>query len=467
LPEIELRSLNAILKTAKTKASPHCESAICMNTTNISNLSAREILDSRGNPTIEVSVQLEDGSRGRSAIPSGASTGSREAHELRDGDSGRFGGKGVLKVVANVCEIIGPRVRGLDAAAQEQLDRALIDLDGTENKSRLGANAILGVSVAAAHAAAASRGLPLYRYLALDAHLLPVPMMNILNGGRHAESGVDFQEYMVVPVGAQNFAEALRMGAEVFHALAAVLKARGYTTTVGDEGGFAPSLRSNEEPIELILEGIVKAGYRAGEDAWIALDPAASEFYQNGKYVFSRSDGKSRDADAMTRLYDDWIGRYPIISLEDGLAEDDWTGWELHTRELGHRVQIVGDDIFVTNPMIIRRAITQQVANSVLIKLNQIGTITETLEAMRVAREGGYTCVISHRSGETEDTTIADFAVATGAGQIKTGSACRGERVAKYNRLLEIAEDLGEKAVYAGYQSFPRANRADVGGRAG
>jgi enolase len=438
-----------------------------MNTTSISNLSAREILDSRGNPTIEVSMQLQDGSRGRAAIPSGASTGSREAHELRDGDSHRFGGKGVLNAVANVREIIGPRVRGLDAAAQEQLDRTLIDLDGTENKSRLGANAILGVSVAAAHAAAASRGLPLYRYLALDAHLLPVPMMNILNGGRHAESGVDFQEYMVVPVGAQSFAEALRMGAEVFHALAAVLKTRGYSTTVGDEGGFAPSLRSNEEPIELILEGIVKAGYRPGEDAWISLDPAASEFYENGKYVFSRSDGKSRDAEAMTRLYADWISRYPIISLEDGLAEDDWAGWELHTLELGHRVQIVGDDIFVTNPAIIRRAIAQHVANSVLIKLNQIGTVTETRAAMRVARDGGYTCVISHRSGETEDTTIADFAVATGAGQIKTGSACRGERVAKYNRLLEIAEDLGEKAVYAGYQSFPRANRAEVGGRAG
>ncbi len=424
--------------------------------TAIAAVHAREILDSRGNPTVEVEVRLQDRSLGCAAIPSGASTGAHEACELRDGDSRRYGGKGVLKAVANVCEIIGPRVRGLDAAAQADLDRALIDLDGTENKSRLGANAILGVSLAAAHAAAASRGLPLYRYLAPDAHLLPVPMLNILNGGRHAESGVDFQEYMIVPVGAPNFAEALRMGAEIFHTLAAVLKALGYPTTVGDEGGFAPSLRTNEEPLELILEAIVKAGYRPGEDAWIALDPASSEFYENGKYVFARSDGKSRDAEAMTKLYSDWISRYPIISIEDGLAEDDWAGWEQLTREIGSRVQLVGDDIFVTNPAIIRRAIAKHVANSVLIKLNQIGTLTETLEAIRVAREAGYTCVISHRSGETTDTTIADFAVATAAGQIKTGSASRGERVAKYNRLLKIAEELGAKAAYAGYGSFPR-----------
>jgi len=424
--------------------------------TAIAAVHAREILDSRGNPTVEVEVRLQDGSLGLTAIPSGASTGSHEACELRDGDSRRYGGKGVLKAVANVCEIIGPRVRGLDATAQADLDRALIDLDGTENKSRLGANAILGVSLAAAHAAAASRGLPLYRYLAPDSHLLPVPMLNILNGGKHAESGVDFQEFMIVPVGAPNFAEALRMGAEIFHALATVLKALGFSTTVGDEGGFAPSLRTNEEPLELIQEAIVKAGYRPGEDAWIALDPAASEFYKNGKYVFARSGGKSRDADAMTKLYSDWISRYPIISLEDGLAEDDWAGWEQLTRELGSRVQLVGDDNFVTNPAIIRRAIARHVANSALIKLNQIGTLTETLEAMRVAREAGYTCVISHRSGETTDTTIADFAVATAAGQIKTGSACRGERVAKYNRLLKIAEELGAKGAYAGYGSFPR-----------
>ncbi|MGB8413706.1 MAG: phosphopyruvate hydratase [Candidatus Binatus sp.] len=424
--------------------------------TAIATVHAREILDSRGNPTVAVEVRLHDGSLGGAAVPSGASTGSHEACELRDGDSRRYGGKGVLKAVANVRDIIAPKIRGLDAAAQAALDRALIDLDGTENKSRLGANAILGVSLAAAHAAAASRGLPLYRYLAPDAHLLPVPMLNILNGGRHAESGVDFQEYMIVPVGAPSFAEALRMGAEIFHALAAVLKTRGFSTTVGDEGGFAPRLRSNEEPLELILEAMVKAGYRPGEDAWIALDPASSEFYENGKYVFARSDGKSRDAEAMTRLYSDWVSRYPIISLEDGLAEDDWAGWELLTREIGDRVQLVGDDIFVTNPVMIRRAIAQHVANSVLIKLNQIGTLTETLDAMRVARDARYTCVISHRSGETTDTTIADFAVATAAGQIKTGSACRGERVAKYNRLLKIAEDLGAKAAYAGYGSFPR-----------
>jgi enolase len=427
-----------------------------MNESTIDNVTAREILDSRGNPTIQVSVRLHGGAIGRAAIPSGASTGSREAHELRDGDSRRYGGKGVLKAIANVHEIITPHVRGLDAAAQADLDRVLIDLDGTEDKSRLGANAILGVSLAAAHAAASARGLPLYCYLAPDADLLPVPMMNILNGGRHAESGVDFQEYMVVPAGAANFPEALRMASEIFHALAAVLKSRGYSTTVGDEGGFAPRLGSNEEPIELILEAIVKANYRPGEDAWIALDPAASEFYENGKYVFARSDGKSRDAEAMTQLFSDWISRYPIISLEDGLAEDDWAGWELQTRELGHRVQIVGDDIFVTNPSIIRRAIAQHVANSVLIKLNQIGTVTETLEAMRVARDAGYTCVISHRSGETEDTTIADFAVATGAGQIKTGSVCRGERIAKYNRLLAISEELRTKARYAGVNAFAR-----------
>ena len=427
-----------------------------MSETTIDEVAAREILDSRGNPTIEVSMRLHDGSHGRAAIPSGASTGSREACELRDGDPRRYGGKGVLKAVTNVREIIAPRVRGLDAAAQADLDRALIDLDGTENKSLLGANAILGVSLAAAHASAASRGLPLYRYLATDAHLLPVPMKNILNGGRHAESGVDFQEYMVVPAGAPSFAEALRMGAEVFHALAAVLKVRGLSTTVGDEGGFAPRLRSNEEPIELILEAIVKAGYHPGEDAWIALDPAASEFHENGKYVFARSDGKSRDAEAMTQLYSDWIGRYPIISLEDGLAEDDWAGWELHTRELGKRVQIVGDDIFVTNPAIIRRAIAQHVANSVLIKLNQIGTLTETLDAIQLSRAAGYTCVISHRSGETEDTTIADLAVATAVGQIKTGSASRGERIAKYNRLMRIEGELGSSARYAGPGVFTR-----------
>ena len=419
-------------------------------------LNAWEILDSRGNPTIEVEVRLQDGSAGRAAVPSGASTGSREAHELRDGDPHRYGGKGVLTAVANVTKLIAPRVRGMDALQQEGLDRVLIDLDGTPDKSRLGANAILGVSLAVAHAAAASRKLPLYRHLSPDAALLPVPMMNILNGGRHAESGVDFQEFMIVPAGAPTFAEALRMGAEVFHALASVLKAKGHSTSVGDEGGFAPSLRSNEEPVELILEAIAKAGYRAGQDAFIALDPAASEFYENGRYVFSRSDGKARSAEEMTQIYSDWIDRYPIISLEDGLAENDWDGWKLHTAQLGKRVQLVGDDIFVTNPQIIQRGIAEHVANSVLIKLNQIGTVTETLEAIRIARKAGYTCVISHRSGETEDTTIADFAVATGVGQIKTGSACRGERVAKYNRLVKIESELGAKAHYAGMEAFSR-----------
>jgi enolase len=427
-----------------------------MKNTAIAGVNAWEILDSRGNPTIEVEVSLKDGSVGRAGIPSGASTGSREAHELRDNDPHRYGGKGVRKAVDNVLDIIAPKVRGLDASAQSDLDQVLIDLDGTASKSRLGANAILGVSVAAAHAAAASRRLPLYSYLAPDADLLPVPMMNILNGGRHAESGVDFQEYMVVPAGAPSFSEALRVGSEVFHALAGVLKSHGHSTTVGDEGGFAPGLRSNEEPIDLILEAIEKAGYQAGVDAWIALDPAASEFYQDGKYVFARSDRQTRDAEAMVRLYEDWLRRFPIISLEDGLAEDDWPGWKLLTRELGQRTQLVGDDIFVTNPAIIRQGINEQVANSVLIKLNQIGTITETLDAIRTAREANYISVISHRSGETEDTTIADFAVATGVGQIKTGSACRGERIAKYNRLLKIEAQLGTKARYAGRAAFAR-----------
>ena len=427
-----------------------------MSETSIAAITAREILDSRGNPTIEVGVALHDGSRGVAAVPSGASTGSHEAHELRDGDPRRYGGKGVLKAVANVNSVIAPKLRGMDAGAQAEIDRTLIELDGSPNKSHLGANAILGVSLAAAHAAAAARKLPLFRYLAADANLLPTPMMNILNGGRHAESGVDFQEFMVVPAGTSKFAEALRMGTEIFHALAAVLKARGYSTTVGDEGGFAPSLRNNEEPLELISEAIVKAGYQPGRDAWIALDPATSEIYADGKYVFARSGGQTRDAEGMIRLYSEWAGRYPIISLEDGLAEDDWAGWEMLTAELGGRLQLVGDDIFVTNPAIIRRAIARQVGNSVLIKLNQIGTLSETLEAMRLARDAHYSCVISHRSGETADTTIADLAVATGAGQIKTGSACRGERIAKYNRLLAIEAELGARARFAGRGAFAR-----------
>jgi enolase len=424
--------------------------------TAITRVHAREILDSRGNPTVEVEVSLDDGSVGLAAVPSGASTGSHEACELRDANPARYGGKGVRKAVSNVNDLIAPKIKGLDAAAQSELDSLLINLDGTENKARLGANALLGVSLAAARAAAASRKVPLYRYLSQDAKLLPVPMMNILNGGHHADSSVDFQEFMVVPAGTANFAEALRMGAEVFHALAAVLKQRGLATGVGDEGGFAPNLGSNEEPVELILEAITRAGYSPGRDAFIALDPASSEFYDKGRYVFARSDKRERDAEAMVRLYSDWASRYPIISLEDGLAEDDWRGWQLLTRELGKRIQLVGDDLFVTNPAIIRRGISEGVANSVLIKLNQIGTLTETLEAIRIARTAGYTCVISHRSGETEDTTIADLAVASGVGQIKTGSACRGERIAKYNRLLRIEEELGSSARYAGREAFTR-----------
>jgi len=427
-----------------------------MSETTIAAIAAREILDSRGNPTIEVSAVLENGVRASAAVPSGASTGSHEAHELRDGDAKRFGGKGVLKAVANVNRVIAPKLRGMDPSSQSEIDRALIELDGSPNKSRLGANAILGASLAVAHAAATARKLPLFRYLSAGANLLPTPMMNILNGGRHAESGVDFQEFMVVPAGAKQFSEALRMGTEIFHALAAVLKARGYSTTVGDEGGFAPSLRNNEEPLEFISEAIVKAGYQPGREAWIALDPATSEIYQDGKYVFARSGDKTRDAEEMIRLYAEWAARYPIISLEDGLAEDDWAGWEMLTAELGGRLQLVGDDIFVTNPAIIRRAIERKVGNSVLIKLNQIGTLSETLEAIKLAEGAHYTCVISHRSGETEDTTIADLAVATGAGQIKTGSACRGERIAKYNRLLAIEEELGAQARFAGRAAFQR-----------
>jgi enolase len=427
--------------------------------TAIAEIKAREILDSRGNPTIEVDVRLSGGALGRAAVPSGASTGAHEALELRDGDPKRYGGKGVLKAVANATGIIAPNLKGADAADQAGLDRRLIALDGTENKSRLGANAMLGVSLAAAYAAAAAKGLPLYRYLGQDAHVMPVPMMNILNGGKHADSSVDMQEFMIAPLGAPSFAEALRIGAEVFHALAAILKKRGHSTNVGDEGGFAPNLKSNEEPIEVILEAIAKAGYRPGDDVSVALDPASSEFYENGKYVFARSDKKSRGAEEMVRFYADWLDRYPIVSIEDGLAEDDWNGWRLLTRELGERVQLVGDDLFVTNPKRLSRGIDESAANSILIKLNQIGTLTETLSAIQMARSANYTAVISHRSGETEDTTIADLAVATGVGQIKTGSLSRGERLAKYNRLLRIAEELGERAQYPGAKIFARWQR--------
>jgi len=424
--------------------------------TEIAEIKAREILDSRGNPTIEVDVRLGGGALGRAAVPSGASTGVHEALELRDGDAKRYGGKGVLKAVANVNRTIADKLKGADAANQSALDRALIELDGTANKSKLGANAMLGVSLAAAYASAAANGVPLYRYLNPDARVMPVPQMNVVNGGRHADSSVDMQEFMIVPAGAGNFAEAIRMGAEVFHALAAVLKKRGHSTNVGDEGGFAPNLKSNEEPIEVILEAIAKAGYRPGIDVSLALDPASSEFYEDGKYVFARSDKGARSAEQMVEFYAGWLKKYPIVSLEDGLAEDDWAGWKILTRELGAKTQLVGDDIFVTNPKFLKRGIDEHVANSILIKLNQIGTLTETLATIEMARTAGYTSVISHRSGETEDTTIADLVVATGAGQIKTGSMSRGERTAKYNRLLRIAEELGAKAQYPGAAAFKR-----------
>jgi enolase 1/2/3 len=428
--------------------------------TRIAEIHAREIIDSRGNPTIAVDVRLSGGASGTAAVPSGASTGVNEALELRDGDPKRYGGKGVLKAAANVNQTIAAKLAGADAAEQRAIDDAMIALDGTPNKSKLGANAILGVSLACAHAVAAARGMPLYRYLNPDAHVLPVPMMNVLNGGKHADSSVDMQEFMIVPQGAPTFAEAIRAGAEVFHALAAVLKKAGHSTNVGDEGGFAPSLKSNEEPIEVILEAIAKAGYKPGADVAIALDPASSEFFEDGKYVFARSDGSARDAAAMVEFYRAWIDKYPIVSLEDGLAEDDWSGWQLLTRELGARVQLVGDDIFVTNPKFLERGIREHSANSILIKLNQIGTLSETLDAIEMARKAGFTCVISHRSGETEDTTIADLAVATGTGQIKTGSMSRSERIAKYNRLMRIADELGARAKYPGAGALKRPGGA-------
>jgi enolase len=423
----------------------------------IAEIRAREILDSRGNPTVEVDVRLSDGAFGHAAVPSGASTGVHEALELRDGDPKRYGGKGVLKAVANVNTTIAARVKGKDGLDQAAIDRELIALDGTENKSNLGANATLGVSLAVAHAAAASKGLPLYRHLNQSAHVLPVPMMNVLNGGKHADSNVDMQEFMIMPVGAPTFADGIRMGAEVFHALAAVLKKRGHSTNVGDEGGFAPNLKSNEEPMELLLEAIANAGYKPGADVALALDPASSEFFEDGKYIFARSDKAARDASQMVAFYSEWLKRYPIVSIEDGLGQDDWAGWGVLTRELGARIQLVGDDIFVTNPKFLARGIKEQIANSILIKLNQIGTLTETLETIEMARKAGYTSVISHRSGETEDTTIADLVVATGVGQIKTGSMSRTDRIAKYNRLLRIAEELGAKAIYPGVSAFKRA----------
>ena len=423
--------------------------------TNISEINAREILDSRGNPTVEAEVQLADGTTGRAAVPSGASTGEYEAVELRDNDPERYLGKGVLKAVENVNGEIAEALAEFDASDQSAVDARMIELDGTENKGRLGANAILAVSMAAARASAAAFGLPLHRYLGgVASNLLPCPMMNILNGGAHADNNVDFQEFMVMPVGAESFSQALRWGVEVFHTLKGVLKKRGYNTAVGDEGGFAPSLKSNVEAIEVVLEAIQQAGYKPGEQIAIALDPASSEFYQDGKYVFKKSDKSARSSEDMVRFWAKWAHDYPIVSLEDGLAEDDWEGWAMLTRELGAKIQLVGDDLFVTNTERLQQGIDRHVANSILIKVNQIGTVTETLAAIDLARRNGYTSVISHRSGETEDTFIADLAVATGAGQIKTGSASRTDRVAKYNQLLRIEEELADSAQFLGLKAL-------------
>jgi enolase len=425
----------------------------------VAKVHGREILDSRGNPTVEVDVTLDNGVMGRAAVPSGASTGVREALELRDGDKQRYGGKGVSKAVANVNGEIAAALKG-KPADQRAIDEQMIALDGTPNKGRLGANALLGVSIAVARAAALAARVPLYVHLArlyeqkpdAQASLLPVPMMNILNGGAHADSSVDFQEFMVMPVGAPSFAEGLRMGAEIFHALRGILKKKGYATGVGDEGGFAPSLKSNREAVDLVLEAIGQAGYKAGDNVVLALDVAASELWVDAdrKYEFKKSGEPSRTADEMVKLYEDWVRQYPIASIEDGLAEGDWDGWKSLTAALGARIQLVGDDVFVTNPQILERGIAEKVANAILIKLNQIGTVTETLDAVAMARDAGYASVSSHRSGETEDTTIADLAVGTSAGQIKTGSASRTDRVAKYNQLLRIEEELGAAAKYAG-----------------
>jgi enolase len=423
--------------------------------TNIAAIIGREVLDSRGNPTVEAEVHLVDGSVGRAIVPSGASTGEHEAVELRDGDEQRFQGKGVLRAVENVNGELADGLGNMDAADQRTLDAKMIELDGTPNKARLGANAILAVSMAAARAAAAEFKMPLYRYLGgAGANTLPVPMMNILNGGAHADNNVDFQEFMVMPVGASSFSDALRWGVEVFHILKGVLKKRGYNTSVGDEGGFAPSVKSNVEAIEVVLEAIQQAGYKPGEEIAIALDPAASEFYQEGKYVFKKSDKSSKSSEDMVRFWAKWANDYPIVSLEDGLAEDDWEGWELLTKEVGGKIQLVGDDLFVTNVERLQEGIDKSVANSILIKVNQIGTVSETLDAIDLARRNGYTSVISHRSGETEDTFIADLAVATGAGQIKTGSASRTDRIAKYNQLLRIEEELSTAGRFLGIQAL-------------
>jgi len=424
----------------------------------ITTLKAREILDSRGNPTLEVDCQLAGGALGRAAVPSGASTGEHEALELRDGDKARYGGKGVRKAVRNVAETIAPAIAGMEAYDQLALDRALIELDGTPTKSNLGANALLGVSIAVAKAAAAALETPLYRHLGgVHARTLPVPLMNVVNGGKHADNNVDLQEFMIVPLGAPSFREALRWATEVFHTLAGVLKQRGLATGVGDEGGFAPDLENNEAPLKLLVEAIEKAGYRPGEQIALALDPAASEFFKDGAYVLAGEGGRRLAPAEMVEYYAGLVDRYPIVSIEDGLAEDDWDGWSLITKRLGARIQLVGDDLFVTNVERLTRGIREGVANSILIKLNQIGTISETLSAIETAHRAGYTAVISHRSGETEDVTIADLAVGTNAGQIKTGSLCRTDRVAKYNQLLRIEEELGATAVYPGRSAFKAA----------
>lgn len=423
--------------------------------TDIIDVFAREILDSRGNPTVEVEVVTSDGTLGVAAVPSGASTGEFEAVELRDGDKKRFGGKGVLKAVQNVNEIIAPEIEGIDVTEQKLIDEILVELDGTENKGKLGANAILGVSLACARAAANAIGLPLYKYIGGPfAHRLPAPMMNILNGGKHADNNVDIQEFMIMPLGASSFKEALRMGTETFHSLKKVLTEKGYNTAVGDEGGFAPNLKSNEEAIEVILRAIENAGYRAGEDIYIALDVASSEIFKDGKYIMAAEKKPEKSVDEMIEYYQYLVSKYPVISIEDGLAEDDWDGWKKLTDALGKKIQLVGDDLFVTNTERLSKGINSSIANSILIKLNQIGTLTETLSAIEMAKTAGYTTVISHRSGETEDTTIADLAVAVNAGQIKTGSACRTDRVCKYNQLLRIEEELLDQSAYLGLRGF-------------
>ncbi len=420
----------------------------------IQRVHAREVLDSRGQPTVEVDVILKNGTRGRATVPSGASTGSHEAVELRDGGK-RFLGKGVARAVAHVNERIAPRLRGKEAREQAAIDRIMLDLDGSANKGKLGANAILGVSLAVAHAQAKAQGVSLYRYLGgAGARTLPTPMLNVLNGGVHADNNVDVQEFLIVPLGFTTFSAALRAAAEIFQTLKKVLHDRSLSTAVGDEGGFAPRVESNAEAIELLLEAIEQAGYKSGAQVAIALDVASSEFYDNGAYVFKKSDGRRRSRDEIVRLYEEWVRQYPIVSIEDGFAEDDWEGWRLLTQALGKKIQLVGDDLFVTNKTRLQQGIDSQVANSILVKVNQIGTLSETLETMQLARESGYTTVISHRSGETEDVTIADLAVATNAGQIKTGAPCRGERTAKYNQLLRIEEELGRRAVYAGRRAF-------------